>query len=210
MQQVVQGALSFLGLNGQQGQSNTQLFDTLGLETVSRPLSLPTPNGVSLLDASLLAWLLLLQRERGEDDQVENFNWGRRTADGAETSSQFSIKTALGSEGLDQTASVKNVLEALKKVTGKEVTEENRTLFFNDGKEAPEKIKEEGYETAQRPVCLLSSQVPVAVTDMIIRTGNSNSSSFPQKTAGDMISPSKPTGSRTFPTLSPVPKSPFA
>ncbi|KAL0471191.1 non-ribosomal peptide synthetase [Neurospora intermedia] len=151
MQQVVQGALSFLGLNGQSSNTTSHLFDTLGLETVSRPLSLPTHNDVSLLDASLLAWLSLLQRERGEDDRVENFNWGRRTADGAETSSQFSVKAVLRSEGLNQTASVKNVLEALKKVTGQDETEENRTLFFNDGKEAPEKIKEEGYETAQRP-----------------------------------------------------------
>lgn len=158
MQQVVQGALSFLGLTSQ-SNSNTHLFDTLGLETVSRPLSLPSQNDVSLVDASLLAWLLLLQRKGGEDDRVENFNWGRRSADGAETSSQFSVKSALGSEGLDQAASVKIVLEALRKVTGQEVTEENRnrTLFFNDGKEAPEKIKEEGYETAQRPVCSLLS-----------------------------------------------------
>lgn len=159
MQQVVQGALSFLGLNGQSSNTTSHLFDTLGLETVSRPLSLPTHNDVSLLDASLLAWLSLLQRERGEDDRVENFNWGRRTADGAETSSQFSVKAVLRSEGLNQTASVKNVLEALKKVTGQDETEENRTLFFNDGKEAPEKIKEEGYETAQRPVCLLTIRV---------------------------------------------------
>ncbi|KAJ4410241.1 hypothetical protein N0V85_003999 [Neurospora sp. IMI 360204] len=152
MQQFVQGALSALGLTGQSSNSNSHLFDTLGLETVSRPLSLPSQNDVSLLDASLLAWLLLLQREGGEDDRVESFNWGRRSADGAETSTQFSVKSALGSEGLDQTASVKRVLEALRQVTPDvNEGEERKTLFFNDGKEAPEKIKEEGYETAQRP-----------------------------------------------------------
>ena len=178
MQQFVQGALSALGLIGQ--NSTNHKFDTLGLETLSRTLSLPSSQSqlqqndseVSSLDAAaLLAWLLLLQREGGEDDKVEAFNWGRRSAtddDGTETSSQFSVKLVLGSEGLDQMASVKCVLEAISsKVTGQEVavTEEKKkrtTLFFNDGKEAPdsdsdadllEKIKEEGYETAQRPVC---------------------------------------------------------
>ncbi|WPJ65065.1 hypothetical protein SMAC4_09348 [Sordaria macrospora] len=176
MQQFVQGALSALGLIGQ--NSTNHKFDTLGLETLSRTLSLPSSQSqlqqndseVSSLDAAaLLAWLLLLQREGGEDDKVEAFNWGRRSAtddDGTETSSQFSVKLVLGSEGLDQMASVKCVLEAISsKVTGQEVavTEEKKketTLFFNDGKEAPdsdsdadllERIKEEGYETAQRP-----------------------------------------------------------
>ncbi|KAK3396835.1 hypothetical protein B0T20DRAFT_500273 [Sordaria brevicollis] len=151
MQQVVQGALSLLGLNSQSKQT-TQLFDTLGLETTSRPLSLPPHNGsVSLLDASLLAWLLLLQREGGEDDRVESFNWGRRSNED-ESSSHFSVKSVFGAEGLEQTASVKTVLEAVSKVTeGASDAEDSRMLFFNDAKEVTEKIKEQGWETAQRP-----------------------------------------------------------
>lgn len=179
MQQFVQGALSALGLTGQSATtSNSHLFDTLGLESASRPLSLPpsqSQTSISSLDAAaaLLAWLLLLQREGGEDDRVEAFNWGRTSANGAEeTSSQFSVKSVFGSEGLNQAASVKSVLAAISKLTttGQDTTEEKRTLFFNDGKEAPdsEKIKEEGYETAQRPVCPLMSYVQMmGVTDMM-------------------------------------------
>lgn len=156
MQQVVQGALSLLGLSSQ--SNKTTLFDTLGLETTSRPLSLSPHNGsVSLLDASLLAWLLLLQREGGEDDRVESFNWGRRSSED-ETSTQFSVKSVFGAQGVEQTASVKSVLEALQKVT-QDVSdaEDSRTLFFNDAKEVPEKINEQGWETAQRPVSALTS-----------------------------------------------------
>ncbi|KAK0634416.1 hypothetical protein B0T17DRAFT_586252 [Bombardia bombarda] len=112
-------------------------------------------NSGDFQDALLLAWILLLQREAGEDEPVQSFTWGQKVGDGSSERAiqQFRLST-LGLE-FDRTQRVplSTFLEAVSKSTQDSATisstTPHKTLFFNDAKEeqAPWTIQ---FEVARR------------------------------------------------------------
>lgn len=65
-------------------------------EVVTRTVAVPSGLGSDdtegfRVDKLILAWALLLQRDRGDDNPVEQFTWGVRSLGGTETISRFSL-----------------------------------------------------------------------------------------------------------------------
>ncbi|KAK0719022.1 hypothetical protein B0T21DRAFT_295973 [Apiosordaria backusii] len=106
---------------------------TIPLDSVTR--TLPVPESESALDALLLAWGALLQRQRGDDDRVEQFAWGHKSQSSPETSIRFSLK-ALGLElTRSRSESVSTFLQAVKTSTENIARPGLLYLFFNDEKD---------------------------------------------------------------------------
>jgi hypothetical protein len=109
---------------------------TTPVEVISRAVSVPALTGDSdeLYHARfLLAWALLLQRERGEDNKVDQFAWGCKVVGGAETTERLSL-SALGL-GLGRSAidTVSTWLEKVQEATGGLCPQQQlESLFFND------------------------------------------------------------------------------
>lgn len=103
------------------------------LESVTRTISARE----SALDALILAWALLLQRQRGDDNRVEHFTWGHRSLGGTETPLRFSL-SALGLE-LNRTKKdpVSTCLASIKSATTNIARPGVLYLFFNDELDAP-------------------------------------------------------------------------
>ncbi|KAK4678789.1 NRPS protein [Podospora pseudoanserina] len=119
------------GLRRDAMQLDTQ---TIPVDSVTR--TLPVPESESALDALLLAWGALLQRQRGDDDRVEQFSWGHKSQSSpSEISTRFSLK-ALGLElTRSRSESVSTFLQAVKTSTENIARPGLLYLFFNDEKE---------------------------------------------------------------------------
>ncbi|KAK3983962.1 putative HC-toxin synthetase [Cladorrhinum sp. PSN332] len=133
---LAQHAPGFLGLGNAGLRSRDAMQLNTGstpLESVTRTISAPE----SALDALMLAWAVLLQRQRGDDSRVEQFTWGHRSLGGTETPVRFSL-SALGLE-LSRTGeqSISASLEAVKTATANIARPGLLYLFFNDEADAP-------------------------------------------------------------------------
>ncbi len=115
------------------------------LEVGSKTIPTPWPRSMSsdnvshddaaLQNALILAWVLLLQRERGEDDRVEQFSWGRRTSGGVEVATRVYLSKLDMDLGIAKSEPVSTFLEAFDKQTqGQAVSTSSDTIFFNEGK----------------------------------------------------------------------------
>lgn len=107
------------------------------VEALSRTVSVPTApgtegNGSFGEEALILAWALLLQRERGEEAPVDQFPWGWRTSDGEETTERFSLAAAGLELSRAKTETISTALEGLQASTKSLVPEHPESLFFND------------------------------------------------------------------------------
>lgn len=133
---LAQHAPSFLGLGnaGLRSRDAMQLnSNDAPLESVTRTVSAPEP----ALDALILAWAILLQRQRGDDSRVEHFTWGHRSLGGTETPARFSL-SALGLElNRSMTDSVSTCLKSIKSVTASIARPGLFYLCFNDEADAP-------------------------------------------------------------------------
>ncbi|KAK4185106.1 putative HC-toxin synthetase [Podospora australis] len=126
---LAQHAPGFMGLGGGLKRDAMHLDSTnISLEAVTR--TIPTPE--SALDALILAWAALLQRERGDDNHVQQFTWGHRSVEGAEIQLRFSLSTL----GLEITKSraepISQFLEAVRTATENISRPGLLYLFFND------------------------------------------------------------------------------
>ncbi|KAK4228118.1 putative HC-toxin synthetase [Podospora fimiseda] len=133
---LAQHAPGFLGLGsaGLRGRDVMQLnINTTPLESVTRTISAPE----SALDALILAWAALLQRQRGDDSRVEKLNWGHRSLGGTEIPVHFSL-SSLGLElSRTKSQSISDCLEVLKTATANIARPGLLYLFFNDEADAP-------------------------------------------------------------------------
>ncbi|KAL2127370.1 hypothetical protein VTI74DRAFT_10836 [Chaetomium olivicolor] len=108
------------------------------VEAISRTVSIPTVPGSSEGDESfrqdelILAWALLLQRERGDESPVDHFMWGWRTIQGEETTKHFSLSAAGLALSRTRNESVSEFLEAVKKSTACVLPPHPESLFFNE------------------------------------------------------------------------------
>ncbi|KAK5657192.1 hypothetical protein OQA88_3250 [Cercophora sp. LCS_1] len=98
----------------------------------------------------LLAWILLLQRERGEDDRVEQVAWGRRGADDREAASPVYLSKLDLGFGSAQSEPVATFLGALAKIPESQAgSSSSDTLFFDDGQASSQKKGSEATLSAQ-------------------------------------------------------------
>jgi hypothetical protein len=109
------------------------------ISAVSRAVSLPNNTG-NEKDGQhnfpqgelLLAWALLLQRDRADDNRVDHLTWGYRSAAGTETAERFSLSAAGLELSRAKTDTVSAFLEAMKESTKSAVSSQAASLFFND------------------------------------------------------------------------------
>ena len=113
------------------------------ISAVSRTVSLPNNTG-SVTDSEhnfpqgelLLAWALLLQRDRADDNRADHLTWGYRSASGTETAERFSLSAAGLELSRAKADTVSAFLEAVKQSTKSAVSSQAASLFFNDEPQA--------------------------------------------------------------------------
>ncbi|KAK3304805.1 uncharacterized protein B0T15DRAFT_495244 [Chaetomium strumarium] len=134
---LAQHAPGLMGLgNGLRRDAMQLTPPSTPVEVVSRTVSVPALAGDSdsLYRARLLlAWALVLQRERGEDNKLDRFACGCKYVGGADTSEQFSL-SALGLD-LSRTATdtVATCLEKVEQAMGALCPQQQlESLFYND------------------------------------------------------------------------------
>jgi hypothetical protein len=113
------------------------------ISAVSRTVSLPNNTGCekdgehTFPQAELLlAWALLLQRDRAQDTRVDHLTWGYRSGGGTETAERFSLSAAGLELSRAKTDTVSAFLEAVKESTKSAVSSQAASLFFNDEPQA--------------------------------------------------------------------------
>ncbi|GAB1312644.1 hypothetical protein MFIFM68171_02854 [Madurella fahalii] len=152
---LAQHAPRFVGLgNGLRPDAMHPRAPSTPPEAVARSLSVPNAPGSEGIDSFrhddiILAWALLLQRERGEDNPVEQFTWGIRSVGGTETILHFSLH-ALGlvlSRSTSTTAAT--FLEAVRQSTRSIESSQLEAVFFYD--EAPTSISPQKGESDTEP-----------------------------------------------------------
>ncbi|KAK3320382.1 hypothetical protein B0T19DRAFT_465102 [Cercophora scortea] len=117
--------------------------------TIPLPVAKSTPKNVDdgLQNTLLLAWAILLQRERSEDDRLECFAWGRRMGDASESCTLFKMSALDPDLSRGQSKPVSACLRAVKKLTPDHTRLPRvETLFFNDSPSVPPPLHQEQTE----------------------------------------------------------------
>ncbi|KAK3680825.1 putative AM-toxin synthetase [Podospora appendiculata] len=121
--------------------------------TIPLPVAKSTVKNVDdgLQNALLLAWAVLLQRERSEDGRVESFVWRRRMEDASESCQLFKMSALDPDLSRGQSKPVSACLKAVKKLTPDHTRlPRYETLFFSDNPSLPLPLRQEQTEK-ERP-----------------------------------------------------------
>lgn len=129
-------------VNGLCPESEQSAASETPLQVVSRTVLVPSALGsgsddVLGQDCLILAWALLLQRERGEDNPVDQFTWGQRSVDGTETAARLSLSSIGVELSRVKGDSISTFLDAIQNTSTCIPTPEAESLFFNDDSATP-------------------------------------------------------------------------
>ncbi|KAK3293706.1 uncharacterized protein B0H64DRAFT_466327 [Chaetomium fimeti] len=109
------------------------------VRVVARTVSLREAPGSRIGDGGpfrqnelLLAWALLLQRQRGADSRVDQLVWGYRCPDGIETAERLSLSAAGIELSPMSTRIISDITEVVAETTQRVSAVQPSSLFFND------------------------------------------------------------------------------